>query len=35
MIDNIITEIGFIQIGGAAAAIPIALMGLILNKEKV
>ena len=35
MIDNIITEIGFILIGGAAAAITIALMGLILNKEKV
>jgi len=35
MMDNIITEVGFILMGGIAAAIPIAIMGLILNKEKV
>ncbi len=31
MIDNIITEVGFILLGGAVAAIPIFLLGLILN----
>jgi len=31
MIDNIITEVGFILLGGAVAVIPIFLLGLILN----
>ena len=31
MIDNIITEIGFILLGGAVALIPIYLLGFILK----
>ena len=31
MIDNIITEIGFILLGGAVAFIPIYLLGFILK----
>ena len=31
MIDNIITEVGFIFLGGAVAFIPIYILGLILK----
>ena len=31
MIDNIITEVGFILLGGAVAFIPIYILGLILK----
>tara|TARA_R100000008_G_C3495693_1_gene121013 strand:+ start:147 stop:248 length:102 start_codon:yes stop_codon:yes gene_type:complete len=31
--DNIITEVGFILIGGLVAAIPIYIMGLILSEK--
>ena len=31
MIDNIITEVGFILLGGAFAFIPIYILGLILR----
>ena len=34
MIDNIITEVGFILLGGLVAAIPIYIMGLVLKNEK-
>ncbi len=35
MINSIITEVGFILIGGIVAAIPIAIVGFFLNKENV
>ena len=31
MLDNIITEIGFILLGGLVAAVPIYIMGLVLK----
>ena len=31
MMDNIITEVGFILLGGAVAFIPIYILGLILK----
>ena len=31
MIDNIITEVGFILLGGAVALIPIYILGFILK----
>ena len=31
MIDNIITEVGFILLGGAVAAVPIYILGLVLR----
>ena len=31
MVDNIITEVGFILLGGAVAFIPIYILGLILK----
>tara|TARA_B100000029_G_scaffold90819_1_gene80683 strand:- start:538 stop:672 length:135 start_codon:yes stop_codon:yes gene_type:complete len=31
MIDNIITEVGFILLGGAVAFIPIYILGLVLK----
>ena len=34
MMDNIITEVGFILLGGLVAAIPIYIMWLVLNNEK-
>ena len=34
MMDNIITEVGFILLGGLVAAIPIYIMGLVLNNEE-
>ncbi len=34
MVDNIITEVGFILLGGLVAAIPIYIVGLILGNEK-
>ncbi len=33
MIDTMITEIGFILLGGLVAAIPIYIMGMILNND--
>jgi hypothetical protein len=33
MIDTMITEVGFILLGGIVAAIPIYIMGLILNND--
>ena len=33
MIDNIITEVGFILLGGVVAFIPVYIMGLILKEE--
>ena len=36
MMDNLITEIGFILLGGAVAFIPIYILGLVLkNGEEV
>ena len=34
MIDNIITEVGFILLGGAVAAIPIYILGLVLKNNE-
>ncbi len=34
MIDNIITEVGFILLGGAAAAVPILILGLVLKNDE-
>ena len=34
MIDNIITEVGFILLGGAVAFIPIYMLGLVLKGEE-
>ena len=34
MMDNIITEVGFVLLGGLVAAIPIYIMGLVLSNEK-
>jgi hypothetical protein len=34
MVDNIITEIGFILLGGAVAFIPIYILGLVLKGEE-
>ena len=31
MIDNIITEVGFILLGGIVAAVPIYIVGLVLR----
>tara|TARA_B100000287_G_scaffold225883_1_gene213126 strand:- start:418 stop:528 length:111 start_codon:yes stop_codon:yes gene_type:complete len=31
MVENIITEVGFILIGGVVAAIPIYILGLVLR----
>ena len=31
MMDNIITEVGFILLGGLVAAVPIYIMGLVLK----
>ena len=31
MVDNIITEVGFILLGGAVALIPIYILGLVLR----
>ena len=33
MMDNIITEVGFVLLGGLVAAIPIYIMGLVLKNE--
>ena len=32
MIDNIITEVGFILLGGAVAVVPLYIISLILSK---
>ena len=34
MIDTIITEVGFILLGGAVAFIPIYLLGLVLREKE-
>ena len=34
MVDNIITEIGFILLGGAVALIPVYILGLVLKGEE-
>ena len=34
MVDNIITEMGFILLGGAGAFIPIYILGLVLKGEE-
>ena len=34
MIDNIITEVGFMLLGGAVAFIPIYILGLVLKGEE-
>ncbi len=34
MMDSIITEVGFILLGGLVAAIPIFIMGSILSKDE-
>ena len=34
MVDNIITEVGFILLGGAVAFIPIYILGLLLKGEE-
>ena len=34
MVDNIITEAGFILIGGAVALIPVYILGLILKGDE-
>ena len=34
MVDNIITEVGFILLGGAVAFIPIYILGLVLKGEE-
>ena len=31
MVDNIITEVGFILLGGAVALIPVYILGLVLK----
>ena len=31
MVDNIITEVGFIALGGLVAAIPIMIIGMVLR----
>tara|TARA_R100000152_G_C6660861_1_gene99779 strand:+ start:375 stop:491 length:117 start_codon:yes stop_codon:yes gene_type:complete len=33
MIDNIVTEIGFVLLGGAVAAVPLYILGLFLRNE--
>ena len=33
MVDNIITEVGFILLGGAVAFIPIYILGAVLKGE--
>ena len=33
MLDNIITDVGFILLGGGGALIPVYIMGLILREE--
>ena len=33
MMDNIITEVGFILLGGAVAFIPVYILGLVLKGE--
>ncbi len=33
MIDNIITEVGFILLGGAVAAVPLYVIGLFLRNQ--
>ena len=33
MLDNIITEVGFILLGGVVALIPVYIMGLILRER--
>ena len=34
MVDNIITEMGFILLGGGVAFIPIYILGLVLKGEE-
>jgi hypothetical protein len=34
MLDNIITEVGFILLGGLVATIPIFIMGSILSRNE-
>ena len=34
MVDNIITEMGFILLGGAVAFIPMYILGLVLKGEE-
>ena len=34
MVDNIITEAGFILLGGAVALVPIYILGLVLKGEE-
>tara|TARA_Y100000361_G_C10907090_1_gene212027 strand:- start:385 stop:528 length:144 start_codon:yes stop_codon:yes gene_type:complete len=34
MVDNIITEIGFILLGGVVALIPVYILGLVLKGEE-
>ena len=34
MVDNIITEVGFILLGGAVALIPVYILGLVLKGEE-
>ena len=34
MMDNIITEVGFILLGGAVAFIPVYILGLVLKGEE-
>ena len=34
MVDNIITEMGFILLGGAVALIPVYILGLVLKGEE-
>ena len=34
MVDSIITEVGFILLGGAVALIPIYILGLVLKGEE-
>ena len=34
MMDNIITEVGFILLGGAVALIPVYILGLILKGDE-
>ncbi len=31
MVDNIITEVGFILLGGVVAAVPLYIIGLVLR----
>ena len=34
MLDNIITEVGFLLLGGAVAFIPIYILGLFLREKE-